>query len=238
MDILPMKFSSEDPLPPGLVLLHGKQRSAKTVNSYALKLQLEAKGYTCEYCNIMEPRGAMFTSKAVSSMRSEDAAYVIADTYNSWLDKRLDDLVRRNRVVSRDKVPVFIADSITYLIKELAITKAMLDKAKTTTFKEGLGSADILGILQHNAFAAVKGVCLIGTVNSELLPVVKLLSGAAEGIAESVGPGIIEIETRASARQRSALSLDPTYVSASFKKLYDVEWKSMGSFGSNFKSTM
>lgn len=221
-------------LAPGLTILYGGRATGKTVNALSLQLEALRDGVYAEYHAVMEPRGLIF-SQAVSSVAAQaadaassasrtkeqeqkqaalnaaQAAHIIPTSYSSWLHQRLQEA--SSRAVGSEP-PVVVIDSLTYTIRHLDETKAALlgSGGKDVTYSGGLSAMDILGALHHTLLAEAYGVVLVGVVNSELLPIAEVLTGAVEGILASRGVGQLVGPSRESARRYAATTINPETV--------------------------
>lgn len=158
------------PLSTGLHLMHGGKASGKTLTALALALQLKEAGVSVKYEYVMEPRA--------------DAAQLIemqtADRYQSILDGWLGDC----------RGGVLIMDSLTYLLQKLPDVETQLEVLGTQTYEKGLTPGVIFGVLLLDSRARAAGTCLIGTLNTELVPAVERLEGACEGEMKITAPGV------------------------------------------------
>lgn len=228
---------------PGLTVLYGGRATGKSVNAIALQFDAMIEGAYSEYHAVMEPRGLIFSGAAVSSAATADAlgatdaktkqeemrvaellssrqAHIIPTSYSAWLHNQLEAVALRAR---EGFPPILILDSLTYTIRHLDETKAAIKDSggKDVTYSGGLSAADILGALHHTLIAEAYGVALIGTVNSELLPIAEVLTGAVEGVLSSRGVGQIVGPSRESGRRHTLVSVSQPAVRAALFTLGD-----------------
>jgi hypothetical protein len=227
---------------PGLHLLYGPAGSGKSVNALALAGYLLSTGHYVEYHNVMEPRGAFFNEKgivndpAAAKLNQKRGLREIPKSYSSWL---LNDVLPRSRsAVKGTLAPVVILDSITYLIRSLAMTQAALAQkgAPTGTYAGGLQYGDTLGIIHHNQIATYYNTCLIAVVNSDLFPPIADLSGAVEGIMRSVDVGTLTITSRPSGRKQVTERVPRSYTSSALERMYAVPKNRLNSIASGYTS--
>jgi hypothetical protein len=212
-DVFPKELPSK-PFSPGLHLFPGGTGRGKTLSALALRIHLGLQGFACVFKNVMEPRGmnvAITPSKSGDVQASEvagltgtggDSTLLYGTLLENWM-------LKVNQMAQKRHVGCLFIDSGTYLLKALPETQSALAVDKGPTFKEGLAYGDLLGVLHHQMRAEEKGVALIMTINSELLPVVGSLAGAAEGSISMLGIGELAPRSRATARSEISLKLDP-----------------------------
>jgi hypothetical protein len=154
---------------PGLYLVSGARASGKTTTLVALAYELERAGVKVLYKPVHEPRGP--TKGPFSNVNS----------FRGDLEKLL----------AQHRGYVIILDSITYVISTFSMWKET-----TSTFKEGLTLRDALGVLELSNIAAGHGCAVLGSVNSEIYPVVAPLEGACEGSIKVNSVGALEMRDR------------------------------------------
>lgn len=233
------KVNGDKPFSIGLHVLHAVAAAGKTVNSVALELVLRAQGYRVLYLPYMEPRGMMLVPGSAAAA-SQDAAqeagsesgqsgsdyirslppeYYFEGTHAEFLSMAMREVA--NQEGRRDLNPVLIIDSLTHNVQSLPETVAALKEYGGSTFSGGLDTATVQGILHHNLRAMSAGVVLIGTINAELLPTVKLIEGSCEGVMQCSQVGIIEHKSRSTARKWQSMSVQSGVAGALAKLGYD-----------------
>lgn len=162
------------PLTPGLHLMFGPKASGKTLTSLGIAHWTRVSGGAASFSYLLEPR-AIGSQSLLSG--------------NRW-EEHLDSLLSAN------KGGVVVVDSMTYVVAKLSTIKGMEAELTGVTYAGGLSPRDILGILLHDEKARLANVALIGTINSELFPVVEKLEGACEGQIQLTSPGTFTLRTR------------------------------------------
>jgi hypothetical protein len=174
----------------------GPKRVGKTITAMALSHWLSAEGASVIYDYVMEPRSSY------KSINKEQ-----------WADRIK---AGANKVAQPGKVGVVIMDSMTYTIAALAQV-AQATERSTVTYKGGLSPTDILGVLFHDEMAKELNIALVGTVNSDLFPVVDKFEGACEGEVTIIKPGeFFAIDRRT--RKRAHFTAPDESVAFAFEK--------------------
>lgn len=210
-DVLPRIYTEAeaDPLAPGLHVLHGAGGSGKTVNALAMAHYYRRKGYGVVFRAFDEPRGQMLgvaPSKDAVQVGSVNAVIgtelpVYPGDYDDFIN-RVFGLAQSRTAQTQNKksVPIAVIDSGTYKLKSLKMTQDILLTTDMPTYPGGLDAGVILGVLHHSQLAASQGVALIMTVNSDLMPTVKEMKGACEGVMSSDGVGYVTNSSRQTGR--------------------------------------
>lgn len=154
------KYVTDKPaLTTGLHLMLGPRAAGKTIVSLSLAAELK-DDVPVAYNYLLEPR-ANGTRELLSP-----------ETWTKWYTKSCEAL----------SGGVLIIDSMTYVIAMLTQLYRLSEFLSDVTYTGGLSPRDIQGALIHDEIARDHGVAVIGTVNSELFPVVDKFEGAVEGV--------------------------------------------------------
>lgn len=180
LPIRPAPVAEAPRLYPGLYLMWGPRAAGKTLTALALALWLKAQNVRANFQYILEPR-----STQVENLLSING-------YNSWLVEKLEDTQQG----------VLCIDSLTYTLSHLEEVAKYAASFTDATYPGGLKPKDVVGALFHDWIARQYGVALIGTLNSDLFPVVKDLEGATEGQLLVISPGVVKQRDRGDRTER------------------------------------
>lgn len=160
---------------PGLYLMYGKKTSGKTLLSLAFAHQMKAQGVLTAFTPMMEPRAP----NTFDLLR--------ADRWFNWF----------NQSVSNLRGGLLVIDSMNYVVGAVPQVTEILKTMQQVTYPGGLSPRDVIGVNVHNQIAEANDCVVIGTINSELFPVVDVLEGACEGrILIQSSSGIVNIRNR------------------------------------------
>lgn len=202
--VLPSKFDPIVPelgLTPGLYLMHAKKTGGKTLNSLAMAYWLrDGLKTNCAFEPMMEPRAP------------NTFQLLVADKWSVWFRQSCEAL----------SGGVLIIDSMNYVIGRLPEVEEVVRAMGQVTYPGGLTPRDVIGTNAHNQIAEALNVAVIGTINSELYPVVDVLEGACEGrVLITSTSGAIQIRSRLDRETRSHV-VPPEFHATAVKKLgYD-----------------
>jgi hypothetical protein len=190
------QVSSTPALFAGFYVMHGARAVGKTVTAIAMHYWLLAQQFRSVYRYVLEPRSIL------------NLQLLRPGEWDIFLDAQL-------KVASGGAL---FLDSMTYVVSKIKEAEAFEAGSKGATYPGGLRPVDVVGALAHDSRARQQGVALIGTLNSELFPVVKDLEGAVEGEIRVMGPGSVLIRDR-STRRENTVDVPSQYLEAAKRSL-------------------
>jgi len=169
----------ELPLATGLYLTFAPAAGGKTLTALGLACWLEAYGTSVSYEYAYEP-GAQTGIDKLGPVAHQE-------------------LLSRHK---KEKPHVLVFDSLSLALRMLPEVEALAKLLGDQAYTGGLKPADLAGAGKHNAFGELNNVCIIGTVNSDMLPIVRALSGAIMGIFTIGAPGTLSGADRTDRTQK------------------------------------
>lgn len=162
------------PLVAGLYLVFAPASGGKTLTALGLATWLRAHGTDVSYQYAYEPGSSVGPSELTAPKHE-----ALLATHFS-LDKS-----------GKRQPSVLIFDSLSMALRMLTGVAGLSDTLGDQAYPGGLKPADLAGASLHNDYGAQHKMCIIGTVNSEMLPIVRALSGAVMGIYSIGTPGTL-----------------------------------------------
>jgi hypothetical protein len=156
-------------LPTGLHLLFAPAGGGKTLTALGLYTWLVSEGVNASYEYAYEPNAERGVDKLTPA--EHEAA------------------LKGHCVLNTPSACIF--DALSLALRMLPEVDVLAKRLGDQAYAGGLKPADLAGAALHNWFATKYRICLIATVNSEMLPIVKALSGAVTGIFQIGTPGTI-----------------------------------------------
>jgi len=218
----PLVFTSEFALFTGVYLVTANTAAGKTVLTASLAAWANGLGIPSTYAAVFEPRAPLFEGLTTSSTAATAEKIAnLAERAGITLpfdkpEKFLNDVESMVEFCPKSKPGLVVLDSVTDPLKAHATAKV-----GQPTFAGGMQPSDRDFLVSLARICKVKNVCMVCTVNTELIPYVESLYGATEGrlVIQNVRTFIRNDRSRQSARRDNRITIPLEFVNATLAEL-------------------